>query len=115
MKEFTVTFPQTEFNTISNLLQLICVAGLRLNGTGNAIPTDEQLHAVWRILATAGIKQAQNSDRASELEYLQFYVRKIEPCLGPGSDDVNQSIEEEFVKKTGKRLPVGYELAEKEA
>lgn len=58
MKEVTVTFPSEQFNTICNLLQLICVANLGFHGSGNAIPSKEELSAVWRTLLTAAFGKA---------------------------------------------------------
>lgn len=113
-KEYTVVFPQEQFTTLSNLLQLIVVAGLEFHGSGDAIPTKEQLSSVWRTIITATISDAQNSDRASELEYLRFYAEKVYHCLGPADDDIVSSIKEQFVNKTGKKLPHGYDPAEEE-
>lgn len=111
-KEFTITFPQEQFTTLSNLLQLMVVAGLRLHGTGNALPTIEELSAVWRTIITATISGAENPERASEVEYLRYFAKKVYPCLGPADDDIVSSIKERFVKETGKKLPQGYDPAE---
>lgn len=49
--EYAVIFPEDQFHTLANLLQLICVAGLEFHGTGSALPTKEALAAVWKTMA----------------------------------------------------------------
>lgn len=52
-----VELPKDQFYTLVNFLQLIVVAGLEVNGIGNAIPTKEQLSKVWKTLVSIGLDQ----------------------------------------------------------
>lgn len=48
--------------------------------------------------------------RASELEYLRYFFEQAD--FGPADGDVRFLIAEQFTKKTGKKLPKGYEHEE---
>jgi hypothetical protein len=37
----------------------------------------------------------------AEVKYLRYYVKNVQPCLGPGDGDINNSIGEEFVREFG--------------
>lgn len=37
----------------------------------------------------------------AEVKYLRFYVKNVQPCLGAGDGDINNSIGEEFVRLFG--------------
>ncbi len=50
------------------------------------------------------------SEQATELEWLRYFYQKAD--FGPADDDVRQIIEEDFMKKTRKALPAGYEREE---
>lgn len=43
---------------------------------------------------------------ATELEYLSFFVRSAD--FGPADGDIRLMIQQEFEKKTGKRIPKGW-------
>lgn len=107
-KEFTVSFPQDQFNTLANLLQLIVVAGLRFHGEGNAIPTVEDLKPIWRTLISARIGDTQNGED-TELEFLRFFFQKVYPCLGPADSDIIDSIKRQFIEDTKKKIPATYD------
>lgn len=81
MKEVTVTFPLEQFNTIANLLQLICVADLKFHGTGNAIPSKEELSAVWRTLLTAAFRKPMEPVTLSSGQRILTHTK--ESCIGP--------------------------------
>lgn len=55
-KEIVVKFPENQFYCLAGLLQLLVVAGLELNGTGNAIPTKEELKEIWRTIIQTKLK-----------------------------------------------------------
>lgn len=46
----------------------------------------------------------------TELEWLRFFYQHAD--FGPSDDDVRRSLENWFIKSTGKSLPSGYERAE---
>lgn len=46
-------------------------------------------------------------EKATELEYLQYFYDHVD--FGPADDDARYSIEQNFVRETGKSLPQGYE------
>lgn len=48
--------------------------------------------------------------RATELEYLKYF--RMEADFGPAHEDVVTIINEDFMTKTGKNLPVGWNLAQ---
>lgn len=54
-EEVTVVFPKDQFVTLCNLFQLMAVGGLELNGTGNAIPSDDAIRHIWRTLSTTAL------------------------------------------------------------
>jgi hypothetical protein len=54
-EEITVVFPKDQFDTLCNLFQLLAIAGLTFNGSGNAIPTNSQIQALWATLRTAAL------------------------------------------------------------
>lgn len=45
---------------------------------------------------------------ATELEFLRWYYEHVDHALGPGSDDVNDALIDDFKEETGKRLPKEY-------
>jgi len=47
-------------------------------------------------------------ETATELEYLEFFFKRVIPALGPADNDVVASINEEFKRRTGKELPKAY-------
>lgn len=55
-KEIVVKFPENQFNCLAGLLQLLVFAGLELNGTGNVIPTKEELKEIWRTMIQTRLK-----------------------------------------------------------
>jgi len=46
----TVVFPDEQFTTLSNMLQLIIVGGMGFNATGGAVPTKDDLRPVWETM-----------------------------------------------------------------
>jgi hypothetical protein len=46
-------------------------------------------------------------ERATELEWLQFYY--VNGDFGPAHEDVVNSLKESFKTETGKELPEGYD------
>ena len=48
-------------------------------------------------------------ERATELEYLQYFY--YEADFGPADSDVRDMIKEQFMHDKGKNLPEGYNLA----
>lgn len=55
MANKTVSFPEDQFNTLCNMLQLMVVAGLRFDAIGSAIPTEDQVTDIWRTLTRAAL------------------------------------------------------------
>lgn len=53
--EVTVAFPRDQFNILCNLFQLLAIAGLTFNGSGNALPTDAQIQSIWATLRTSAL------------------------------------------------------------
>lgn len=47
-----------------------------------------------------------NRERATELEWLKWFYQHAD--FGPADGDVNESMKQEFMNKTGKNLPEGY-------
>jgi hypothetical protein len=45
-------------------------------------------------------------ERATELEYLEWF--RINADFGPADGDVQDSMSDQFMKKTGKNLPEGW-------
>ena len=45
-------------------------------------------------------------ERATELEYLKWF--RINADFGPADSDVKDSLNSEFIEKTGKNIPVGW-------
>ncbi len=56
MEEVIVKLPYNQFITLVNFFQLLVVAGLEVNGTGNAIPTKEELKEIWKTLLLTKFK-----------------------------------------------------------
>lgn len=54
------------------------------------------------------------SNIATELEFLKFFFVRVRPCLGPADGDIVESIQKEFVEKTGKELPPEYAIEEED-
>lgn len=48
-------------------------------------------------------------ERASELEYLKWF--RVNADFGPADGDVIDSMNEEFMRRTGKNLPEGWNYA----
>ncbi|MCK5603667.1 hypothetical protein KAR91_17405 [Candidatus Pacearchaeota archaeon] len=46
-------------------------------------------------------------EAATELEFLQFFYQGAD--FGPADSEVREFIKKEFVRRTGKALPEGYE------
>lgn len=67
-RNIIVSFPEAQFHTLANLLQLICVAGLKMDGTGDAIPTNEQLHEVWNTMLGAVFNPKSVGETPAEIE-----------------------------------------------
>ena len=104
----TVKFPEDQFHTLCNLFQLMAVAGLKLYGTGNALPSDEKINDVWITLRDAALAKDPDKIISPELEFLRFYFKKVYKCLGPADDDIIDSIKTQYTKETGKPVPDGY-------
>ena len=47
-------------------------------------------------------------EKASELEYLQYFYSAAGECFGPADDDIYDAIKRNFKKWKGKSLPEGY-------
>lgn len=108
-EEIRIAFPEDQLTTLTNMLQLIVVAGLEFHGTGNAVPTKTQLEPIWKTIINAMVKRAQGLD--TELEFLRYFYDKVRPCLGPADSEVIDMIKEGF-QKTGNKLPNGYDKEE---
>lgn len=48
-------------------------------------------------------------ERASELEYLKWFCQNAD--FGPADDDVRDSMNQQFMRETGKNLPEGWNYA----
>jgi hypothetical protein len=48
-----------------------------------------------------------NEDEKLELEFLRFFYSDVDTALGPASDDIYESIKQDW-KKQGNKLPKGY-------
>jgi hypothetical protein len=51
-------------------------------------------------------KNDEQKSRASELEYLKWF--RVNADFGPADGDVKDSMNEQFMKETGKLLPKGW-------
>lgn len=51
-------------------------------------------------------------ERATELEFLQWFYKNCD--FGPAHEDVMELYQQQFVKRTGKLLPEGYEKEDDE-
>jgi hypothetical protein len=49
-------------------------------------------------------------ERATELDYLRWFFQAAD--FGPADDDVRYIMNKQFIKKTGKTLPEGYDPEE---
>jgi hypothetical protein len=47
-------------------------------------------------------------ERATELEYLQYFYSAAGECFGPADDEIYDAIKRNFKKWVGKAMPVGY-------
>lgn len=110
-KEYVVTFQDKDFHTLTNMLQLIVVGGMRFHAEGSAVPTVEQLNPIWKLLvksAFAAHEAPPNIEKLNELEFLRYFFGAVYPCLGPADSEIVDSIKQQFKKTTGKELPAGY-------
>lgn len=69
-KKYVVEFSEAQINVLSNFLQLLVVAGLKIHGEGNAIPTIAQLDEVWKVIVRTRLSPT--------LEQLNFHEWWIE-------------------------------------
>jgi hypothetical protein len=49
-------------------------------------------------------------ERATELEYLKWF--RLNADFGPADSDVKEILDREFMEKTGKNLPKGWNFAQ---
>jgi hypothetical protein len=118
MKEITVTFPEAQFHTLGNLLQLICVAGLEFHGQGNAIPTKDALKEIWDTMLRAqfGKKEdpiemirrkrwdaeGRDRDRVEGISILRMWLRGIHMQLVIGPPHSYQDMtQDEIAERLG--------------
>lgn len=46
--------------------------------------------------------------QATELEFLQYFYDKVDNALGPASDEIYDSIKQDFIEDFNCTLPKGY-------
>jgi hypothetical protein len=53
-------------------------------------------------------EKREKVERATELEFFKWFY--INADFGPADGDVYQAMKEEFMEKTGKNIPIGWNL-----
>jgi len=54
------------------------------------------------------------TERATELEFLQYFYSAAGDCFGPADSEIYDAIKRNFARWSGKSLPEGYELPSEE-
>lgn len=75
----TVRFPKDQFVTLCNMFQLMAIAGLKLHGTGSAIPSDVKINAIWNTLRNAALDEIRFSDAGPMHKDVQLnYIGQVD-------------------------------------
>lgn len=82
MTKHIVEFNDSQIKILSNFLQLLVVAGLEVNGTGDAIPTKDQLKDVWQTIVKSMLSKSnmevQTRSNAGEIRTFPTFKEALD-------------------------------------